>query len=1003
LLALACCLPATLGFLVSAGSRESVALSGLALQSATVTRIERLATVGDNPVARAVAVRDGKLYAGFGSRLVVRSASDMAPTAVQGSVALRGDIIALAVAPPLVFALTTVAFQVVDVSDPAQPKLTALLDVGSVYSGGLVVAGHLAYVGSPDGLRVIDVSIPSRPVIVGQLAGVERIMGLSLAGDILALVTYDQDTALVLVDVQDPTTPRELGRLLRPDLGSEGWVESFSGVALAGSLAFVTSNGAGTGWFLVADVSKPAAPAWIGQRRFRMNGSVSRVQVRDSLAYVSAGVYGFMRIDVSRPTAPSAPVWWPTSDKEVMDLALDGSIVFLATTAGVDALTDSDAQGAKGVRVLGELATGGAGNMQVAADGGRAYISNGAAGTLDVVDIGDPAAPRRLGSLGGLGNVRALAAADERAYAASESAPLAMIDASDATRPQLSAVVTGTLFSDLVVSDGLLYGASPSDGLVIIDVHDSAAPHVLSRQPLTEAVAGARSLAVSGERAYLLGKDGGLVILDIADPGAPRRLGQLAEVGQNPADLALTGTSLLIVSHGSLLAVNVADPTAPVVTSQLLLPVLLNSPIAIEVLGQHALVSDVDREAGNPAIFDLADPARPRLMSAAGLNSGPMTVDLSLGLALVVSIPFDGPGSLKLLDVAHPTDFLPHAGLALPGAGEDVAYRDGHAFVAAGFQDLHVVDVLNPAAPRLVATLDVGAPVYHIAVEGDRAYLVSQRGFSSGLRSWDTRLSIVDISRPARPSLVGTFPLGDLDVQDFDVQAGRAYALTGQTETPAIWGWSVAGSGAPILVGAASLLFTRGPSSEVFVVNANRFALIGSTAYLASADGSLVALDIADLSHPVIVGQLALGEIATDVAVVDGMAYVLTSQPGATTVAIADIANRAQPRFRGRLALDHQFRNGRIVSDGNRAWVVDSYRGELTLADVADPDRPQTLATYRSPTADDYRWGGRLFRGLVMNGDHAYLATADAVLWSLGTTDDKCGGRCVFLPLTGGG
>ena len=61
----------------------------------------------------------------------------------------------------------TAGLQVIDVSNPANPKRTGAYDTGG-YALGVAVSGNFAYVADGDaGLQVIDISNPANPQRVG--------------------------------------------------------------------------------------------------------------------------------------------------------------------------------------------------------------------------------------------------------------------------------------------------------------------------------------------------------------------------------------------------------------------------------------------------------------------------------------------------------------------------------------------------------------------------------------------------------------------------------------------------------------------------------------------------------------------------------------------------------------------------------------------------------------------------------------------------------------------
>ena len=206
----------------------------------------------------------------------------------------------------------------------------------------VAVSGSYAYVaeGSAGGLRVIDITSPSAPVILGGVDTPGSARDVAVSGDYAYVA--DDSSGLQVIDITNPTGPMIVGSVDTPGHAY--------GVAVAGNYAYVTDTDAG---LQVVDVTNPAGPTIVGS--VDMPGYAYGVAVAGSYAYVTFGRLflggGLQVVDVGNPTDP----------------------VPLGTVGA-------------GLYVRG-----------VTVSGSTAYVSNGAGslspGFLQVVDVTDPAAP----------------------------------------------------------------------------------------------------------------------------------------------------------------------------------------------------------------------------------------------------------------------------------------------------------------------------------------------------------------------------------------------------------------------------------------------------------------------------------------------------------------------------------------------------------------------------------------------------------------------------------
>jgi len=186
------------------------------------------------------------------------------------------------------------AFEVVDVSDPANPVSVAFyLPAGNA----LDVAGGIAYMSTEDGLRVVSVSDPYHPVQLAflYLNEPERGPNPTVAVAVSGTMAYvaSQTAGVRIVDVSDPRNPFKVGAYCTGPHSSQD-------VAVAGDRAYVAD---GPGGLRVVDVSDPAHPIEMGS--LGTPGGAYGVAVAGNLAYVANGPKGLVVADVSDPYRPT--------------------------------------------------------------------------------------------------------------------------------------------------------------------------------------------------------------------------------------------------------------------------------------------------------------------------------------------------------------------------------------------------------------------------------------------------------------------------------------------------------------------------------------------------------------------------------------------------------------------------------------------------------------------------------------------------------------------------
>jgi hypothetical protein len=277
-------------------------------------------------------------------------------------------------------------FQIIDISNPTSPEIIGSLevpgyshcakDVSIVGEKAYLIYGYKSTVNDvphvEGGLLVIDVSIPSSPVIIGSVQTPGAARGVTVVGDTAYIIDEDEwnNSALQIIDVSEPFSPVIIGSVEIPGGGYDR-----RGVTVVGDTAYVTSCSAG---LQIIDVSVPSSPIIIGSAD--TPGSALGVTMVGNTAYVADGSGGLQIIDVSIPSVPA--------------------IIGSAATPG----------SARDVMVIDNIA----------------YVADGLKGLL-MIDVSIPSSPVIIGSVPTRLHARGVAVIGDTAYIADDEYGLTIV------------------------------------------------------------------------------------------------------------------------------------------------------------------------------------------------------------------------------------------------------------------------------------------------------------------------------------------------------------------------------------------------------------------------------------------------------------------------------------------------------------------------------------------------------------------------------------------------
>ncbi len=496
-------------------------------------------------------------------------------------------------------------------------------------------------------------------------------------------------------------------------------------------------------------------------------------------------------------------------------------------------------------------------------------------------------------------------------------------------------------------------------------------------------------VAVSGSFAYAVVRFRDLRVLDISDPSNPVLKGTCACSGYQAAVL---GSEVVINSGNGLRIVDAANPSCPIVVGTLVVPTFTDD---LAVSDGHAFLAE--RDSGL-VVVDLADPAAPAIVATYDALGQARGVAVRDGYAYVTA-----DSHLHVLDATDPSNLQWIGSADLPGSAGAVDAL-GSLAVAIADSMLIVVDVSDPRAPQVRSTFACVAR--DVELYGTCA-CIAGGGYSS-----PNDLSVIDLSDPANPRLLARADPDDGLGQGLGLaaSAGLAYVAVAGDEMPPDWNglrvFSLGNLRAPQSVGrmprSYDAIVVSGSCAfgafgrEVDAIDISDpehpalmdrisvpgylcdLAIEGSCAYGSTSlyEAGLQAIDITDPSDLRLAGSLLIPDYIHSVAVWAGFAYVT----GDTGLYVVDIANPAEMAIVGGIA--HPCRDV-VVHDG---LLYAAMLGGLRVIDITDPSSLWIMSgldsiadTYHLAIRDHYAYVAGAALQIIDIQDHADLRLLGSV------------------------
>jgi len=430
-----------------------------------------------------------------------------------------------------------------------------------------------------------------------------------------------------------------------------------------------------------------------------------------------------------------------------------------------------------------------------------------------------------------------------------------------------------------------------------------------------------------------------LSILDLSNPTSPVEIGSF-DTPYGAEDVELVGGLAYITDDnfgGSLRIIDISDPTAPVEIGAF--PTVYKAA-DVEVVGSFAYL--VDRICAprdpNPdhcgsmfRVIDVSNPALPVQVSE-------RYISFWADIEAVEGVVYSSGRDLEVIDVSNPA--LPVTVALLPNLyAEDIEVVGGLLYgtslwpkfdLATGDRyGFEVVNVMDPTNPFKVS--HSSGTGRSIEIAGDFAYL------------GNLGVTVIDISNPAVPIRRGSVISSSEPSFDLAAYGGHVYHV--QHDRVDIVDLSVLDT--PVEVSWTDLEVPSGSHNTV-----NDVEISDDIAYLAMGENrgwedlerGLRTIDVSDPAAPAPLGGIDTADVALDVELAGGLAFVAAGTDG---LQVFDVANPSAPVAAGGLALPGSTAQLELV--GTTAYVVDrgisrgaAFRA-LRVIDVSNTAAPVEL------------------------------------------------------------
>ncbi|NQT34143.1 T9SS type A sorting domain-containing protein [bacterium] len=287
----------------------------------------------------------------------------------------------------------------------------------------------------------------------------------------------------------------------------------------------------------------------------------------------------------------------------------------------------------------------------------------------------------------------------------------------------------------LVRGDLVYFSYLWGDAYSVLDFYDINEPELIAGLRIPADVAATNS---DNNLLFAYSPDG-VYIIDVDDLESPELVSEFNDLGR-PLDLVLDNTNIFATFPDSSFGIiDVSDPESPQQIANLRTEKRLSY---LDIGDEIAALISYPREL---LMIGLEDVETPEISGTFSFPEGAVHSIDKVGNLLYVALT---PQGLSVVNVENVNEPYEIGRIETPPGVTDVEVENCYAFIACGDSGMYVMDVRNPQEPDIVGHLvvfeDSVQAVLDITIGGNYACLLTEVG-----------IKIVDIEDPAQPRIVG--------------------------------------------------------------------------------------------------------------------------------------------------------------------------------------------------------------------------------------------------------
>lgn len=399
-------------------------------------------------------------------------------------------------------------------------------------------------------------------------------------------------------------------------------------------------------------------------------------------------------------------------------------------------------------------------------------------------------------------------------------------------------------------------------------------------------------------------------------------------------DVDIQGDYIYAAAPGTdrLVVINIADRNNPAIAGSVQDATNLDGASSVKVRGNYAYVTAANSD--RLTVVNISNPAAPTVTGNVTSTNIDGASDLALSgdYAFVVSAGASGNRRITAVNISNP------ASPSITGSLNDntrfqgtqgIAIQGNYAYVSGRTNDYFtIVNISNPASMTLMGSITSGVTLdlpSGVAVDGNYAYV-----------TWERGISVIDVSNPNAPSVVGNINEDWWYFSGADgiaYQNGRVYATsTGMLE---MWAYDVTAPASPQPVGRVSGYPEIAGGGGVIMIQGGYF-------YMTSAWGDGIRIyDISDPMKATPVATYYVCESPMSIRVRDNYAYMACSDG----LFIVDITDKLKPNLVGSLQSAELGNSLDVHLSGNYAYVTSDTQLRMNVVDISNPASPTLAGT----------------------------------------------------------